>query len=341
MSKIYRIDKKDLHMKKLTEAEFEVPFIRGADCTQVFSDCFYHYTSPEGLMGILKTRTLYFTDCQFLNDYKERLGINYDLEMYWALNGNKYDKRFVKLLNNIRVCDYEDKEYANMERDMPYGMGDVATRYFICSASKNKDSLSMWKYYAKNNTYNGYCIGLATYALVDEWIDRDTSVAVEEGEIIYNDEDKQNIIHDTVEELYDKWCKYEMSLLFDRKITSDFQSWVSIMSLFFKSDRFASEEEYRFVAIVPVDKLNEIYYENNGCKYKMYDFRVVDGVLVPYIKMPFNYWHEEDCWAIDSIGISPSLDFKQKKVGLEHFIKSLDYKMKNCEIYVSDITLRY
>ena len=33
----------------------------------------YHYTSPEGLMGILKTRTFFFTDSQFLNDFREKL----------------------------------------------------------------------------------------------------------------------------------------------------------------------------------------------------------------------------------------------------------------------------
>ena len=28
----------------------------------------YHYTSPEGLMGILKNREIFFTDAEFLND---------------------------------------------------------------------------------------------------------------------------------------------------------------------------------------------------------------------------------------------------------------------------------
>ena len=36
----------------------------------------YHYTSPEGLMGIFKTRTFYFTDSQFLNDFREKININ-------------------------------------------------------------------------------------------------------------------------------------------------------------------------------------------------------------------------------------------------------------------------
>mgnify|MGYP001534714838 FL=1 len=41
----------------------------------------YHYTSPEGLMGIFKTRTFYFTDSQFLNDFREKININDELKL--------------------------------------------------------------------------------------------------------------------------------------------------------------------------------------------------------------------------------------------------------------------
>ena len=46
----------------------------------------FHYTSPEGLMGILKTRTFFFTDSQFLNDFREKININEELELFWRRN---------------------------------------------------------------------------------------------------------------------------------------------------------------------------------------------------------------------------------------------------------------
>ena len=34
-------------------------------------DTIYHYTSPEGILSILTHKTLWFTDCEYLNDKKE------------------------------------------------------------------------------------------------------------------------------------------------------------------------------------------------------------------------------------------------------------------------------
>lgn len=31
----------------------------------------YHYTSPQGVFDILHNKTLWFTDCQYLNDMSE------------------------------------------------------------------------------------------------------------------------------------------------------------------------------------------------------------------------------------------------------------------------------
>jgi hypothetical protein len=73
----------------------------------------------------------------------------------------------------------------------------------------------------------------------------------------------------------------------------------------------------------------------------MYDFRIVNGVLTPYIKMPFNFWNTDECWAVSSIGIGPSINAIQMENGLKQFLKSFTYKMEDCKIYHSRIPLRY
>lgn len=339
---LYRMyDEETLHQKRLGKHTMTKIIIKGRYSTSSYAGIFYHYTSPEGLKGILKSRVLFFTDCQFLNDHNERLQINDELDLFWYNNKKNYDKNFVKLLKDIKVSGYEDSDYSYMESERSCETKETSTRYFVFSTSINNDSLNLWKYYAKNNRYDGYCIGLSTIALTDEWIDRDTGVAIESGMIVYSSKEKQDIICSAIEKLYDEWCKYKVSDAFNQKIVRDFQSWVSITALFFKDKCFKDEEEYRFIAIAPSEKLKSLTFDYNGYPEKMYDFRIVDGVLTPYIKMPFNFWDFEECWAIDSIGISPSINYEQKKLGLEHLVKSFDYTFPCLHIYHSKIPLRY
>lgn len=327
-----------LHKKRLGRNTLTNIIVGKESVTESWAGPFYHYTSPEGLLGILRNRQIFFTDGQFLNDFRERLEINNELDHFWYKNKSNYDLNFYELLNSIRISGYEDTDftYIDGQKEM------VSCRYFIMSSSRNKDSLSMWKYYSKNGTYNGYNIALFTLALVDEWIDRETGVAVESGDVIYNSHEKQSKILNEVEKIYRIWCKYRHSKKLNLKIVRDFKAWISYASLFFKHECFSTEEEYRFVAIAPQDKLNSLFYvDRQQQNVKMYDFRLINGVLVPYLKMPFCCYNEEECWAIDGIGVSPTQNGDQIIPGLTQFIKSLDYTLPNFKIRKSDIPLRY
>ena len=296
----------------------------------------YHYTSPEGLRGIMETRTFFFTDSQFLNDFREKININDELELFWKSCKKIYDKCFYNLLHKIRVDEYEDSGFSYILNHT-----ETKCRYFVFSLSMDGDSLSMWKYYAKNNSYDGYCIGLFSYALVDEWIDTVSGVSVIASQVEYHSEDKQAIIKEVVDRLYSIWKSYEVSDLLNEKIIKEFSSWISVEALFFKDKCFEDEKETRYVAIAPVDSLQNLQYTYKGHSYKMYDFRSVNGVLTPYIKMPFSDWNRETCWAIDHIGIGPSPNAQQKEAGLRQFIRSLDYKLEHCNIAKSKIPVRY
>lgn len=274
----------------------------------------------------------------FLNDYKERLNINDELEYFWNSEKSNYDKKFLDLVEKIHIEVFEDDDFYYIDGEEEQKMN----RYFVMSTSMKKDSLGMWKYYSKNSSYNGYCMGLFIPALVDEWIDRDTGVAVEIGLVIYNHSDKQEKIREMVEELYQVWCTYSHSKELDDKIKQEYKSWISYASLFFKKECFASEEEMRFVAIAPTDNLKNLYYEEiSGNKVKMYDFRNVNGVITPYLKMPLFGYNIENSYITNYIGVGPCLDFIQKRAGIKQFISSLDYQMDDLKIVESDIPLRY
>lgn len=117
----------------------------------------------------------------------KKLNINVELGLFWRNHQKNYDKDFLSLIKDVYVDTYEDSSFSYMDGNN----NSTIYRYFILSTSHDRDSLSMWKYYAKNNTYNGYCLGLATWALGDEWIDRETGVAIIDGDVIYSSNEKQ------------------------------------------------------------------------------------------------------------------------------------------------------
>lgn len=290
----------DNHEKKVQERLISKPFLpsfNGGDSDGPK----FHYTSPQGLMGILKTRTLFFTDSQFLNDFREKVNINEELDGFWRRRSRYYNKAFLNLLKRIRVTQHEDNGFSYIDNN-----SDMLCRYFVLSLSLDGDNLSMWKYYAKTDNYNGYCLGIFDTAFIDEWIDRTTGTAVIADRVKYYPEEKQGIIFDIVERLYSIWKSYELSDSLNNKIIKEYTSWISVEALFFKDQCFEDERETRYVAVVPKCKLKRLHYEYKGAQYKMYDFRIVNGILVPYIKMPFNDWNQDECWAINSIRVGPS-----------------------------------
>lgn len=336
--KKYRVDETELHKKNLGKNTLKDKLVSVCDVTMGLATSVYHYTSPEGVMGILKNREIYFTDAQYLNDYRERMSINDELRWFWTQHYREYDKQFMQLFKGIYIDSYEDNGYAYLDEEMEEGV----YRYFILSASMNKDSLSMWKYYAKNGTYNGYNINLFIPALDDEWIDRDTGVAVESGLVIYDSNHKQEIIRKFIEKLYTVWCTYNVADALNQKLVRDYRAWASYASLFFKNDCFKTEEEMRFVAIVPKCKLNDLAYrQEDGTIRKMYDFRIVNNVITPYIKMPLFGWNIEENWITSRIGVGPCMDFELRKEGIMRFVESLDYSFHQFDVVQSDIPVRY
>jgi len=76
----YRINIDELHKKRLGKNTLENRIVHPSKITEAYATDVYHYTSPEGVIGILKNREIFFTDSEYLNDYEERLGIRKVLE---------------------------------------------------------------------------------------------------------------------------------------------------------------------------------------------------------------------------------------------------------------------
>lgn len=132
----------------------------------------YHYTSQEGLLGILATKRVWATDILFLNDSSE---FQHTLSLTNALL-----VPFIKTLEAEDLCLVEE-----MKRML---LDFAGHRVFVTSFSEHGDLPSQWTRYASNGL--GYSIGFNSQGLI--------ALAAGQGFILrdclYKEEDKLRLI---------------------------------------------------------------------------------------------------------------------------------------------------
>lgn len=123
----------------------------------------YHYTSGQGLYGILNSSELHCSHVNFMNDPSE-------------------DIYFEEILTKVFEESPIAKNIYNAMYNESYirAIADPFDRY-VASFSKNRDSLSMWNYYAKGNGYN---IGVNIENVIEE--NTDSQIDIQTIELIYN-----------------------------------------------------------------------------------------------------------------------------------------------------------
>jgi Protein of unknown function (DUF2971) len=137
------------------------------------NSCLYHYTSAQGLQGILRSRSLWATDAAFLNDSQE---IKYSAEpliarMSEILAANVHDKReswavsstpqnylefMESALEAIQTFVTSDRQTHAAQND---AFIDAAT--YVACLSEEHDQLGQWRAYGRR----GYAIGLTREGL--------------------------------------------------------------------------------------------------------------------------------------------------------------------------------
>jgi hypothetical protein len=101
----------------------------------------YHYTSPEGLRGIIDSGELWLTNTAFVNDTTEGIALK---KKRILIKESYLENKFVQTAWSrfINGKDIEDNVH------------------YMISFSKKKDSLDQWR------AYGGYCIGFEAKELV-------------------------------------------------------------------------------------------------------------------------------------------------------------------------------
>ncbi len=284
----------------------------------------YHYTSSDGLHGILSSGTLHFTDSLFLNDSRER-------------------KEFYSLLEEeVRTWNSPFREFL-MERyfnGRGFAAGDLeaedpsqeeTSRYFVLSCSLEKDSLPMWNYYIGKIHAGGYNIHFRTSELL-ELLCRDPVVQKAAGgrrllcgPVIYRDREKRKKIRELLDQIPvllgagKKGCVKTL----DRALEK--------MSLFYKDGAFSHEREVRIV--IPSAN-GTIYRLGAEAGEGIYRFRKVRAAQVPYLALDVL----EKSRAISGVTAGPALDKELAVKGVEYMLCYYGFP-QTCR--VSAVPLRY
>ena len=232
----------------------------------------YHYTSAEGLRGILNGE-LWITDSEFLNDKMEfKLG---NEVFYEIIRKHISDKNALK-----RIYRAFKKEMA-----IPMGKSNYAfdDRCFVLSCSTACDSMLMWSEYSG---FIGYCMEFNIADFRKQFDERFTF----RGKVVYKREEQIGILTDYIENVmfsddFDERCagSWDELAKCDDSTLDFFITNVGVAcflcNMFFKNECFEQEQEYRFV-IYGVGK------RINNTSEIITDFRVKNETIIPFIRMP-------------------------------------------------------
>lgn len=308
----------------------------------------YHYTSPGGFDGIIlndnKTPTFWFSRYDCLNDITEGNNIT---EIYRSvidelLSYEDWDAVFLNHIRNVKPADQafflaelseEEKQKTGVESIVEVSETDT---YLLCF-SKEPDDLSMWRYYVKDDEYNGFNIGIDSVLLSSFFSSKPSLQGFKFRliDVIYDDVIKRNYIKQFIESVYAAFLIEETNSASDsiEKAQTIISEFLSTVRFYFKNDHFKNEKEVRAVITIPKDVIW-------GAKEQFIPeikYRRTKAYTIPYFEMPI-----EDNTIVASVTIGPldvSKTVKQKQCAIVK--EQLEAFYPEAEVRVSDVPIRY
>ena len=285
----------------------------------------FHYTSPTGfssiMFGDLEQVTLWASRYDCLNDASEGTVVE---EVYQEVCKELRDKD--EITEYLYQLFIKVKTARTILLDSGKGEKTKKTRpeydRYVCSFSKNKDSLSMWNYYSKGNKYEGFNIGFYPHN-IKESLKRllgDKEAEFHIYPVIYSRSEQKRLIKKMLIKLRDNYDTEQESSI--RYIISNR---LSVWRLVFKHEFFQHEEEVRIV--VDVAKREE----KVPVKHRMNA-----GYIVPYIELKL-----KKC-DMSYVNFGPlQCDEEQKKHQENVMEEMLEFKGYSALVDYSHIPVRY
>jgi hypothetical protein len=283
----------------------------------------YHYTSIEGVMGILDKRSLWASQIHFLNDSQE---FKYALRIFEKVLAELQGKipkktmweRALEISSNPTTVDKNDIStiiYGSLKN---FVLAPVLEKSPICvfSFSEEGDILSQWRGYCPPR--GGYSFGFRSDALMRFLEIHNLHLLP----CIYDKTKQEAIIEKEISEFHNtiakKWTGHEAIDKFISEIpVVDFFIEFSKIASVLKHSSFDEEKEWRIVSgLIPNRNM---------------EFRIIKSMILPYFPISFS---DFEPFLIDEIIIGPSPEQSLAESSLMQFIlkKNLNISIKTSKI---------
>lgn len=279
----------------------------------------FHYTSIQGMQGIIGGRSLWLSDITSFNDPDE---IEY---------GKRMANSALEILKSENDCPTV-KWFLDGMRPWIESFGKVHNRVFVVCFCEEDDLVGQWRDYADKG--RGYSLGFR--------ISSDTKAVINTADFTMTKElYVRRVIYDEEEQM--KWIvsylKYAIAIVRQNSPTRpeaysmslEMVNLVLDMLLCFKHKGFAGEKEWRVFRVTQKD------HELEGLKV-----RNSLGLIVPYRPI-FIFDKGADDMAVlplRSITCGPALEFDQARSGLEEFLRQVSHDTTPIKLVPSEIKIK-
>lgn len=283
----------------------------------------WHYTSSEGLKGIVESNYLRFAEALFMNDASEtRYGMGVFVEALKTV-ASETDRKY---LDEIRTLAFE---FINEDRPI------------VCCLCEEENLLNQWRAYGKSET--AYCIGFDVEKLQDtDWNFRPNLFPV-----IY----ERKVQFECMKRLLTVIVKPPSAATKEKVFAIRNYGIRQILNLIFrfKDPSFAAETEWRLLA-----KMNDVCgsYHNlkeakkiesakNGNPIEYPDMQIYGFNTTPLGILPFYGWKPNSSIGklpITDVYVGPGNHAEVSEVALKYFLSFND--LKNVKTHISTIPIR-
>lgn len=273
----------------------------------------YHYTTLEGLKGILENRSIWFSHMSTLND---------PLEL-------QYGKKII--IDEIESLLKEEKDpllirFFLMIRNFVEAFGKHMMHLYIACFCEDDNLLSQWRSYSSNG--GGYNLGLQIDSKTNysnNPLDYSKQPLIFLRKVIYVERDQKDIIKNYLTKIVRAFN--EASLRIKKELGEIPKTWESELALevlnplfdimcCLKQEVFKEETEWRLILINQEDKVDFI------------KFREMRGSFIPYFNV---HIYEDDSnpkFPLKKIKYGPLLENSDTDISLRLYLRHLS-KMEN------------
>ena len=261
----------------------------------------YHYTTQDGLLGIIKNKDLWATHTQYLNDVRE---YRHAIDVVIA----EIAKRLADAIGDSR----------RILADMAEGVkGIESMNVCVCSFSEDRDSLSQWRAYGGSTS--GYAIGFNPIHLAEMVRRQEFYLAP----CLYKPKEQADVMEALVDLVFDQ----NMERLHDGEtlISENPEEWLNAKKLIMPRGGSLGAYLHRFAPILKDKSFSEekewrIISRPLMCTHERFGFRCGSSTVVPYYRVPIA--EADQPLKLDEVVIGPTPHIEASRSAVRSFLVS-------------------